>query len=85
MNGNVKTLGEILREMKQQRSPAIVVTREDFGVGVQEGIYSPENGYGLWHDGFRETNRMVPEWYDKYAIWGSMYPYVCWYPNEVEK
>lgn len=82
MNGCVKTLGEVRREMKQQRSPAIVETRENFGIGVEKGIYSFKNGYGLWHDGFHETNLMVPEWYDKYAIWGSMYPYVCWYPNE---
>ena len=72
MEGRIKTIGEVQREFRKE-NVEVIETKEYYKElldGTARQKY--QKGYFLFHDGYRETNLLVPK---NYYI--NKYPYVC--------
>lgn len=84
MDGKMKTLGEVRREMCRHGNAAVHPTATLLTL-LRTGEITPKDGYGLYHDGFRETNRMMSFSPIILESDAKVYPYVCWYKKEDEE
>ena len=79
MEGRIKTLGEVQREMRRQS--ADVIRSSDY---LKDLIEDPisfaqkyNKGFGLYHDGWNETHYLVQRSIPLIQRQISKYPYIC--------